>query len=133
MELQEILSTIFQLVIIPLLTVLTGYAVKWINAKANEIKAKTQDQYAQKYIDMLNNTITSTVIAINQTYVDELKEHDKFDIEAQHAAFEKVYNMVIATLTEEAQYYLSEAIADLPTYITTQIEKNVNFYKKVKE
>ena len=34
MELNEILATIWQVVIIPLLGVLTGYFIKWINLYA---------------------------------------------------------------------------------------------------
>ena len=42
-DFQELLKTITQTVLIPLIIALAGYAVKWINAKANEIKAKTKD------------------------------------------------------------------------------------------
>ena len=79
MELNELISTIFQVVILPLLTVLTGFAVKWINAKAQELKATTDNIYANKYIGMLQDTIVKTVNAVNQTYVDSLKEQGAFD------------------------------------------------------
>lgn len=131
MELQELLQTIFQVVIIPLLTVLTGYAVKWINAKANEIKATTKNEYAQKYITMLNDTITAAVIAVNQTYVDALKEKDAFDKQAQEEAFKRVYETVILSLTEEANLYLAEIIGDLNAYISTKIEEAVKINKSV--
>lgn len=129
MNVNELLQTIFQVVIIPLLTVLTGYAVKWINAKANEIKASTENEYAQKYITMLNDTITSTVIAVNQTYVDALKDKDAFTKEAQEEAFKRVYTAVMASLTEEADYYLSQIIGDLNEYITNKIEEQVKLNK----
>lgn len=129
MEFQELLQTIFQVVIIPLLTVLTGYAVKWINAKANEIKATTKNKYAEKYITMLNDTITSAVIAVNQTYVDALKEKDAFDKQAQEEAFKRVYETVMLSLTEEANIYLAEIIGDLNAYISTKIEETVKANK----
>jgi hypothetical protein len=83
MDFKTILPIIFEVVIIPLLAALTGVAVKWLNAKANEIKAKTDNAVLKKYIDMLNETISTTVIAVNQTYVDSLKEQDIFTEEAQ--------------------------------------------------
>lgn len=129
MELNEMLQTIFQVVIIPLLTVLTGYAVKWINAKANEIKQNTSNALAQKYITMLNSTITSAVVAVNQTYVDALKEKNAFTKEAQEEAFKRVYENVMLSLTEEANVYLAEIIGDLNTYITDKIEEEVNIHK----
>ncbi|MBO7080152.1 MAG: hypothetical protein J6W64_10230 [Bacilli bacterium] len=46
MDYIEITNTIFQMVLIPLLIALTTYAVKWINAKANNLKASTENEYA---------------------------------------------------------------------------------------
>lgn len=132
MELNELLTTITQMVIIPLLIALVGYAVKWINAKANELKANTKNEYAQKYILMLNETITSAVIAVNQTYVDALKEKNAFDKAAQEEAFKRVYETVMLTLTEEADKYLGEVIGDLNAYITAKIEETVKENKLVK-
>lgn len=132
MELKELLTTITQTVLIPLLIALVGYAVKWLNAKANEIKTKTKDETVQKYISMLNDTIVSAVIAVNQTYVDALKEKNAFDVEAQKEAFNRVYETIIATMTEEADKYLSEAIGDLDEYIKTKIEEAVKEHKLIK-
>lgn len=132
MELQELLTTITQMVFIPLLIALTGYAVKWINAKANNLKANTQNEYAQKYIGILNDTITAAVIAVNQTYVDALKDQNAFTKEAQEGAFKRVYETVMLSLPEEADKYLSEIIGDLNAYITTKIEEQVKINKKQK-
>lgn len=132
MELNELLTSITQMVIIPLLIALTGYAVKWINAKANEIKATTKNEYAEKYLTMLNDTITSAVIAVNQTYVDALKQKNAFDKAAQEEAFKRVYETVMLTITEEADRYLEEIIGDLNAYITAKIEETVKENKLVK-
>lgn len=131
-DFQELLKTITQTVLIPLLIALVGYAVKWINAKANEIKASAKDQKVQKYVEMLNDTIVSAVIAVNQTYVDALKEKNAFTKEAQEEAFKRVYETIIVTMTEEADRYLSEAIGDLDEYIKTKIEEAVKENKMIK-
>lgn len=130
MEATEILRTVFEIVGIPLLGAITAVLVKWLNSKAEEIKAKTNNAYAQKYLSMLNDTITSAVIAINQTYVNTLKEVGKFDEEAQKAAFEKVSTMVMNSLTEDAVIYLREIIGDLETYISNKIEEKVVIVKE---
>ena len=83
----------------------------------------------KKYIDMLNNTICTTVIATNQTYVEALKAQGKFDAEAQKAAFQMTYDAVMKTLGTEAQQYLTEAVGDLNTYIKNAIEAQVNVSK----
>lgn len=132
MELNELLTTITQMVFIPLLIALTGYAVKWINAKADSLKATTKNEYVDKYVTMLNDTITAAVIAVNQTYVDSLKQKNAFDKAAQEEAFKRVYETVMLTLTEETDKYLEEVIGDLNAYITTKIEQAVKENKLVK-
>lgn len=129
MTTNELISTIFQVVILPLLTVLTGYAVKWVNAKAKELKATTDNVYTHKYIEMLQDTIVKTVIAVNQTYVDTLKQQGSFDKAAQEEAFKRVYETVLLSLNEEAYEYLNNIFGDLQTYITAQIEAAVKEHK----
>lgn len=132
MNLQSFLTTVFEFIISPLLILLTSFAVKWINARANNLKAETDNQIVQKYIDMLNKTIATTVTAVNQTYVDDLKNKNAFTIEAQKEAFQRVYDVVINSLTEEAGFYLSEIINDLDAYVRNKIEEQVNIQKMYK-
>ena len=129
MDYSALIADIFQVILIPLLGILVGYFVKWINHKSEELSANTDNIYAKKYISLLNETIVSSVIAVNQTYVDALKAQGVFDKEAQEKAFLMVYNTVIATLTEEGKKYLNEAIGDLNAYITAQIEAQVKIQK----
>ena len=70
----ELIAQIFEVCIIPLLGVLTAFFVKLINAKAAEIASASKNEIQKKYIEMLNDTITSCVIATTQTYVDALKK-----------------------------------------------------------
>lgn len=132
MNLQSFLTTVFEFIISPLLILLTSFAVKWINARANNLKAETDNQIVQKYIDMLNKTIATTVTAVNQTYVDDLKNKNAFTVEAQKEAFQRVYDVVINSLTEEAGFYLSEIINDLDAYVRNKIEEQVNIQKMYK-
>ena len=120
---------VFQFVLIPLLPVLVGYLIKWINSKSEELKQKTNNENIQKYIKLLNDTIVATVVSVNQTYVDSLKASGDFGIEAQREAFKRAYNTVLLSLTDEAKFYLNEAIGDLETYIISKIEQEVNYNK----
>lgn len=122
---KDIAPVLIQIVLIPLLTALTGVAVKWINSKANEIKAKTDNLFLQRTINLLNDTISSTVVAINQTYVDELKQEGSFTKEAQEKAFQKVYDTAIKSLTVDSKEYLESYIGDLKEYIFAKIEEEV--------
>lgn len=131
MDWMVMLYQIFELCIIPLLGVLTMYLVQFIKMKSQEISDKTDSELADKYIQMLADTITTCVIATNQTYVESLKKQGKFDAEAQKEAFNLTYNAVMAVLTDEAKHYLAAIYGDLTAYITTRIEAEVNVSKIV--
>lgn len=126
MDWLELLNEIFRVCIIPLLGVLTTYAVKYFNAKSEQIQAENDNALVQKYTKMLNETIADCVIATNQTYVEALKNKNAFDLEAQKAAFELTYKAVMNILTEEMTEYLANVYGDLATYITKKIEAEVN-------
>lgn len=126
----ELIAQIFEVCIIPLLGVLTGYFVKWVNAQSDKIAANTKNDIEKKYLEMLNDTITDCVIATTQTYVDSLKKQGSFDVEAQKTAFNMTYEAVIKLLTDEATEYLTEAVGDLNLYITQKIEAEVKVNKE---
>lgn len=126
MDWLNILQQIFELCIIPLLAIITRSLVIYISTKKDELKSKTDNELAKKYLELLNDTIADCVIATNQTYVETLKKGNAFTADAQKAAFEKTYQAVIATLSEEAQRYLPEMVGDLQTYITQKIEASVS-------
>ena len=131
MEWTVIIGELFKVVIIPLLALLVKYFCQFVNIKAEEMKEKTENDTYKKYIDMLNATICTTVIATNQTYVEALKAQGKFDAEAQKTAFQMTYDAILKTLGTEAQQYLTEAVGDLNTYIKNAIEAQVNANKVV--
>ena len=126
MDWLSILQQIFQVCIIPLLGILTTVLVQFIQIKKEEMKVNAQNELTKKYLDMLADTVTTCVVATNQTYVNSLKEQNAFDVEAQKAAFKMTYDNVLAILSEEAQRYLNEIVGDLTLLITQQIEQKVN-------
>ena len=124
-----LLTQIMEVVVIPLLGILTAYVVKIVNAKLEEVSANRKNELEKKYIDMLNDTISDCVIATTQTYVESLKKQGSFDAEAQKKAFNQTYGAVMGILSEEAKKYLNEAIGDLNLYITQKIGAEVKINK----
>ena len=122
----EILYKIFEVAVIPLLGILTAYAVQFLRAKGAELGAKTDNEILSKYIGMLTNTVTDCVIATNQTYVEALKKQGAFDAEAQKVAFDLTYKAVIQVLSDDAKSYLTNVYGDLTIYIGNLIEAEVN-------
>ena len=129
MDWQNILYEIFEVCLIPLLGIITTYIVKFVNAKTDEIAESQDNELLNKYLYMLDKTITQCVIATNQTYVNELKEMNRFDVFAQKQAFAKTYNEVITILSSDAKVYLENVMGDLTHYITQKIEAEVALQK----
>lgn len=124
-----ILTYVFECILFPLISAGVAYLIYFLSAKIKELKSKTENETAQKYLDMLNDTITSCVIATSQTYVESLKKQGKFDKTAQEEAFKCTYENVIKLLTDEGKIYIENLVGDVQTYIYNQIEAEVNLTK----
>jgi cell division protein ZapA (FtsZ GTPase activity inhibitor) len=124
-----LLAEIMEVVVIPLLGILTAYVVKLVNAKIEDINKERDNILEEKYLTMLGVTISDCVTATTQTYVESLKKQGKFDAEAQKEAFNQTYTAVMNILSEEAKKYLTVAVGDLNLYITQKIEAEVNANK----
>lgn len=122
----EIVIQIIQVCVIPLLGILTKYLVDYLTAKRDEINSKTDNEIAQKYTNMIYQTVVDCVIATNQTYVDSLKKSGSFDEAAQKEAFNRTMNAIMTILSDDAKEYITEATGDLNTYLTQLIEAEVN-------
>lgn len=122
----EIVIQIIQVCVIPLLGILTKYLVDYLTAKRNEINSKIDNETAQKYTNMIYQTVVDCVIATNQTYVDSLKKSGSFDEAAQKEAFNRTMNAIMTILSDDAKEYIIEATGDLNTYLTQLIESEVN-------
>ena len=125
----EMLPVIFEVVLIPLLAVLTGYLVAYIKSKTKDLQEATASDKADKYIGIVSEIVSKCVVATNQTYVETLKKEGKFDAAAQEAAFQATLDAVLGLLTDEAKAYLPTVVGDLTLYLTNLIEAEVNYQK----
>lgn len=129
---EQVAPQLFEIVVYPLLGALALFLCVLITNVIKKMKDKTDSDIGDKYLDMLDKTITSCVIATTQTYVDALKREGKFDAEAQKKALEQTYQNVMKILTQEAKVYLQTAVGDLNAYILTKIESEVKLTKSIK-
>ena len=125
----EWLKEIFEILIIPILGVVSGFIVMYLQAKAKEIILKVENDTADKYIKMFVDTVCMCVTTTNQTYVESLKAQGQFDAEAQKIAFEKTKNAVLAVLADDAKDYLTNMVGDFNAYLEQTIEATVNASK----
>ena len=121
----EILQEIIQVCVVPLMGVLTTSLVILIKNKTKQITDKTNSDLADKYINMLSDTIQTCVIATNQTYVNNLKKDNMFNAEAQKTALSMTADTVKQILSADAQEYLTSTYGDLNALIMQKIEAEV--------
>lgn len=121
----ELLKEIFELCIVPLLGLVAGYFVTWVRSKVAEAKQRSKNELVDKYLTIFESTVTNCVLATKQTYVDALKGQNAFTAEAQKEAFQKTYEAIIASLSDDAIAALNEVTKDLPAFITEAIEATI--------
>jgi hypothetical protein len=126
MEWMTLLYKVIEIAIIPLLGVLSAYVIKFINSKSAQLTAKAENEKAVKYINVVNDTITSCVLATSQTYVEALKKENAFTEEAQKEAFQKTYQAVMSLLPNDTKQFLAETYSNVEEYLITKIEAAVN-------
>ena len=126
MDWLELLNEIFKVCIIPLLGILSTYLIKFIKVQGDAVIESIESEKARKYLRMLQNTVTEAVVETNQTYVENMKDKQMFDEEAQKKAFTMTYQRVLSLINEESKVYLANIVGDLNEYITTLIEAEVN-------
>ena len=125
MEWTNVLADFIQIFLIPIAGLLTVYLVVLIKNKTKQITDKTDSDLADKYINMLSDTITTCVMATNQTYVSNLKKENMFDKNAQKEALNMTADAVKKILSADAQKYLNETYGDVSTLILEKIEAEV--------
>ena len=129
MDWTNILQQIFELIVYPLIGIASVFLIRFISAKIQELKLKTESETAKKYLDILDDAVANAVLATTQTYVDSLKAQGKFDEEAHKVAFGKTYDAVMQVLTTEAVECITTVVGDLDTYVTSKIESYVKLSK----
>ena len=87
------------------------------------------DWFFDKYVDYAADIIKKSVIAVNQTFVDKLKEQNAFTSEKQKEAFELAKKKILSMLNEDAKKVLASIYGDLNTFLDSQIEATVNSIK----
>lgn len=129
MDWNEIGNAVFQLVLLPLLGLALTYFKEWVNLKIQEAQAASDNDTLDRYLGMLDQTVSDCVTETNQTYVKEMKDKNAFDVEAQKKAFKMTFDNVLKILGEDAIEYLKAAVGDLEALITSKIETEVNIQK----
>ena len=128
----ELIEVLLKAVLIPVIPVITLYVSLLVKRKADLITAeleKSDKEYLHKYVDLAEDAILKGIVAVNQTYVELLKNGGAFTKENQVEAFSRAKDMVNNILTEDVKLALDLLYGDYNTYINITIEEMVNYAK----
>ncbi len=128
-NLNELLMTIIQVVIIPAIPVLVTFLVKLLKAKAEQTTTKISNELVRQYLQEAIDSVLQAVTYVSQTYVDSLKKQGKFDAEAQKIAFNTAKDIALQLLTEDAKNLITDLYGDLTVWLDTKIEQTVKEQK----
>jgi len=101
---------------------------KFLDAKSEEAKAKTDNETLKTYIDIINDNAVNVVQSLNNTLVDGLKnasEDGKLTADEAIEIKDKAVDMLIDTLSEDITEMISKVFGDAEEYLGNVIEKTV--------
>jgi hypothetical protein len=128
-NLNELLMTLIQVVIIPAIPILVGYLVKLLKAKAEQTTVKINNELVRQYLQEAIDAVLQAVTYTAQTYVDSLKKQGEFDADAQKVAFTKAKEIALQLLTEDAKQMIADLYGDVTVWLDTKIEQTVKEQK----
>ena len=118
----NVLSVVFTVFIIPLITMLGTKVISWINSKIkNEKMAGLLTQATEAVIN--------AVRSVFQTYVEQLKADGTFGEEKQRNALLKAKDLALSQMTDEVKTFIQSNYGDLQQWLTTSIEATINKLK----
>lgn len=121
------MNELFKEFLLTFLTVLaTGVAtftVKLLSAKIEQIVSRTKDERKINFLHWVeNDVIIKCINTTTQTFVEELKNANSFNKEAQKQALDKTLENILVLLTDADKELLSTYVDDIDTWIETRIE-----------
>lgn len=128
----DFIQNIFYIVITAAIPVLTTYVCKFLYEKWNTNKQVVGNQHIQNTLDQVIQMVLNCVVAVNQTFADELKKKGEFNEEAAKEAFAMCKDMALKMLSEDAKEIIAGVHGDVDAYLDMLIESTVKQVKPVK-
>ena len=122
MEWNEIVSVVLK-------TIITAVVSVGIPYLFNLIRNKTDNELFMSLIEVAEKTCVDCVLAVDQTFVDELKKNGEFTVEKQKEAFELCKEKILATLDDGAKAAVMAVNNSLDEWIAIQIESTIKAKK----
>ena len=125
----DFFATLLQAVLVAAVPVIAAFASKGFVALAQYLGVKVENATFAKYADQIAKAVSTAVIYVAQTYVDELKKSGTFTEENQKIAMQKALEVAKKQLTQEALEFIEITYGDITEYLTSKLEAEVKIQK----
>lgn len=119
MDWTEIVKTIISLV-------LTGIVIPLVHAGFQYLASRAKSEKLSTAIFAVNNIVKDAVLAVDQTFVQELKEQGTFTAENAKQAMELAIQYAMNNMTKDVKNALVDNEEDIRQYLTIAIESYIN-------
>lgn len=129
----EIIRTVVEALLIPIMTILSAYIVQLLKVKISTLSDTQFKNYLSSSLDELNQAINTAVGKVAQTYVDSLKKDGKFNTEEQKIALKAAYDTTLAILSNDTSEFLEKQLTKegFQEMIISKIEELVGLNKQL--
>lgn len=122
----DFIIQLIEVLVLPCVGLLMLQGIEYLKLKRSQMQEAANDAQYQKYYDSALEAITKSVVMVNQTYVEALKNKNEFDADAQKVAFKKACQTALTMIGEEAVAFLENAMDDFNTWFEVNVEASVN-------
>ena len=127
---KDILTNALYDVAIIIITALGGAAIAYLKTKISSINKNSSNELANHIRWEVESAVENAVIAVNQTFVEELKKKNLFDKEAQEEAFNRALDGTLKALSQSTVEFINNTYGDITIWLKDKIEAAVNRNKK---
>ena len=127
---KDILTNALYDVAITIIIALGGAAIAYLRTKISSINKNSSNELANHIRQEVESAVEDAVMAVNQTFVEELKKKNLFDKEAQEEAFDRALDGTLKALSQSTVEFINNTYGDITIWLKDKIEAAVNRNKK---
>lgn len=127
---KDILTNVLYDVAITIVIALGGAAIAFLRTKISSINNISSNELANRIRWEVESAVEDAVMAVNQTFVEELKKKNLFDKEAQEEAFDRALDGTLKALSQSTVEFINNTYGDITIWLKDKIEAAVNRNKK---
>lgn len=120
MDLQNLLETIVNTVLIPAIPIVVGAAVQYV-------RTKTEGSKIEEAVGIVLDAVDQT----NQTFADQLRKDGTFTEEKQREAMKKSVKTALSMMNERTLKILEREFNDVEAWIVSKIEAACKENKRI--